>query len=185
MKHWLAWMISGFSLLDGAWGCPGLSAGPIPWHQPGSGTLRHVEVVFLLGADCPISRQYIPFLRTVRERWQPYGLRSVSIVFCNPARQEKRMLARKFMSELGVRLPWKTDHGNRYAHRMGATVVPAVLVFQSAKQVYSGAIDDMFAGLGQRRAFATEHYLAEALEACRTGRMPSPSHRNAYGCLIE
>ena len=147
--------------------------------------LRQVRVVFLLGTDCPISRQYIPFIRAFNEQSKAEGLQTISIRFCNGPEQGRRKAVRTFMQTFGLHLPWRTDPGNRYARRMGATVVPEVLVFRTGKLVYSGAIDDMFAGLGQRRAFTTEHYLLDALQDCRTGRTTTPARRPAYGCHLE
>ena len=148
-------------------------------------TLRKVRVVFLLGADCPISRQYLPFIQEIRNTRQAKGLRKVSLVFCNGPAHGHRRIVRAFMKEFGLDMPWRTDPGNRFAHRIEARVVPEVRVFQSGEMVYSGAIDNMFAGLGQRRALTTEHYLLDALEACRMGHLPTQAIRPAYGCLVE
>lgn len=162
---------------------------PHPVHAPVSesyvANLRNVRVVFLLGADCPISRQYVPIIREIERSWQAKGLDKISIVFCNGPRQGYRRIVQSFMKEHALNMPWRTDPGNRFAHRVGARVVPEVLVFQSGEKVYSGAIDDMFAGLGQRRAFTTEHYLVDALEACHAGRRLNYASRPAYGCLVE
>lgn len=148
-------------------------------------SLRGVRVVFLIGADCPISRQYVPLIRSVGATGQTRGLREVSVVFCNGPRRVHGKVASAFMKEHDLDLPWRTDPKNRYARRMGATVVPEVLVFRSRHLLYSGAIDDMFAGLGLRRPVTSEHYLEDALEAIRNGRLPDPARRHAYGCLIE
>lgn len=167
---------------------PCMSALSLPKGIPidsGTSRLRGTRVVFLLGADCPVSRQYIPVIREIARSWQAKGLREISIVFCNGAGYGHRRSVRAFMKENGFDIRWRTDPGNRLARRMGAKVVPEVFVFRSGERMYSGAIDDMFAGLGQRRAFTTEHYLIEALEACRAGRRPPLTTRPAYGCLVE
>lgn len=166
---------------------------PPPEHRPTTAAvignadtgLHQINVVFLLGTDCPISRQYVPYIREFRKKWKAEGLQLTSILFCNGPQHGHGKQTRTFMQEFGLDLPWRTDPGNRYARRMGAKVVPEVLVFRSGKLVYSGAIDNMFAGLGQRRASATEHYLLDVLENCRTGQTPTLVRRPAYGCLLE
>lgn len=147
--------------------------------------LRDIRVVFLLATDCPISRQYVPVIGDFRDRWLNKGFRKTSLVFCNGPKHGHRNLVRGFLRELGLDLPWRTDPGNRYARRKGANVVPEVLVLRSGQVLYRGAIDDMFAGLGLRRTVTSEHYLEDALEAIRNGRLPEPARRPAYGCLIE
>jgi hypothetical protein len=147
--------------------------------------LGQVGVVFLMGTDCPISRQYIPIIKAFNVKWKAEGLKNISIRFCNGPTQGRRKAVKTFIQANELYLPWRTDPGNRYARRMGAKVVPEVLVFRAGEQVYSGSIDNMFAGLGQRRAFTTEHHLDDVLEALRNGRPPEPARRTAYGCLIE
>lgn len=148
-------------------------------------SLRDMRVVFLLGADCPVSRQYVPVIQKITRTWKANGLNDISIFFCNGPRQGHRRIVRSFIREHRLDIHWHTDPGNRFAHLMGAKVLPEVNVFQSGVRVYSGAIDNMFAGLGQRRSLTTEHYLIEALEACRAGRRPTQATRPAYGCLVE
>lgn len=164
---------------------PFLAVSDCPASDSSYAKLRNIRVIFLLGADCPISRQYLPFIQEIRNTRQAKGLRKVSLVFCNGPTHGHRRIVRAFMKESGLDMPWRTDPGNRFAHRIEARVVPEVRVFQSGEMVYSGAIDNMFAGLGQRRALTTEHYLLDALEACRMGRLPTQATRPAYGCLVE
>jgi hypothetical protein len=158
---------------------------PKPVSDSSNARLRNVRVVFLMATDCPISRQYVPVIRDFRDTWHAKGLGKTSLVFCNGPKQGHRGVVSDFLKEFGLDLPWRTDRGNRYARRMGTRVVPEVLVFRSGHLLYIGAIDDMFAGLGLRRPVTSEHYLADALEAIRNGRIPEPARRPAFGCLIE
>ena len=53
----------------------------------GAFSLRDMRVVFLLGADCPVSRQYVPVIQQITRTWKANGLNDISIFFCNGPRQ--------------------------------------------------------------------------------------------------
>src|SRR5437870_1959978 len=69
---------------------------------------------------------------------------------------------------------------------LGAGTTPeAVVVDGSGHTVYSGAIDNRAADLGQRRIVITEHYLADALDSVVKGQPVKVKKTNAVGCFIE
>ncbi|MCF8248151.1 MAG: thioredoxin family protein [Saprospiraceae bacterium] len=66
--------------------------------------------------------------------------------------------------------------------KYGATKTPHVFLLDAAHMVkYIGAIDNN----PQDAADATRHYVAEAIEAIETGKVPDPAITKAIGCGIK
>jgi hypothetical protein len=55
----------------------------------------------------------------------------------------------------------------------------------SGKLIYQGLLDNWAISLGKKRKHASEHYLADALEAIKNGNDPEVSFTKAVGCIIE
>ena len=51
--------------------------------------------------------------------------------------------------------------------------------------LYRGRIDDLYAGLGKKRAMATQHDLREALDAINVGKSVKKKEITVIGCMIQ
>ena len=65
-------------------------------------------------------------------------------------------------------------------------MTPEAVVFgKSGEILYRGRIDDNYAAFGKKRALATHHDLANALDAIAAGRPIKQKETKAIGCLIQ
>jgi hypothetical protein len=138
-------------------------------------------LVFTL-QDCPIANSYIPTLNKLAEEYGPRGIRML-LVHVDP--QLTMEAARAHAEEFQIHAPVVIDRQHAWVARAGATRSPEVAVFSPAGDiVYSGRIDDRYAGLGKRRTHVTSHDLREAIEAVLAGRPVSQTKTEAIGCFI-
>jgi hypothetical protein len=67
----------------------------------------------------------------------------------------------------------------------GVTVTPEAAVFDRARSLaYRGRIDNRYVSLGVERPAATEHTLADALDAVLARRPVPQRQAQAVGCFI-
>jgi hypothetical protein len=132
--------------------------------------------------DCPIANSYIPVLNNLVEEYGPRGIRLV-LVHVDPQLTIEK--ARKHAEEYQIKAPVVIDQQHAWVDRAGATRSPEVAVFSPAGDVlYSGRIDDRYAGLGKRRTHVSAHDLRSAIESILAGRPVARPKTEAIGCFI-
>jgi hypothetical protein len=132
--------------------------------------------------DCPIANSYIPALNNLVEEYGPRGIRLV-LVHVDPQLTIEK--ARKHAEEYQIKAPIVIDRRHAWVDRAGATRSPEVAVFSPAGDVlYSGRIDDRYAGLGKRRTHVSAHDLRSAIESILAGRTITRPKTEAIGCFI-
>lgn len=142
------------------------------------------SIVFAVNSTCPLSRQYIPEIRRITERYRRADRRFYLLQVNDSA------------ADSLFRMPHAAsvvDPEGKQAGRFLMSVVPAVMVyrgdpfgcFQSERVWYQGAIDNWAIALGRHRYRITEPYLIRALDAADAGRKADPAYTPAVGCFIE
>ncbi len=142
-----------------------------------------VSVDLFLATDCPIANAYAPEIERLHQAFRGRGV-AFRLVF--PDRNLDEAALRAHLADYGLTAPFVVDHDRALVKRARATTTPeAVLYGADGGIAYRGGIDNRYAGLGKRRAAATERYLRDAIEAVLAGGKPTVAATEAVGCLIE
>ncbi len=152
-----------------------------------SGTLRHPldagtkagSVLIFYWHDCPICNSYAPEINRLAAAYTNFAFYIIQV---DPdlTPDAARLHARQY----DLHPPVILDRRHTLVRLANATVAPEAVVYgQSGDVLYRGRIDNLYAGLNQRRAEATERDLRQALDAIAAGH-PVTKQPPAMGCLI-
>jgi len=140
-------------------------------------------VLFFVGQDCPISNAMMPEANRIVEKYAPLG---VVFYFVYPEDDLTDEEAARHAKDFGLKAPVTVDRERRLVAKAGVKVTPEAAVFDGAgRVVYHGRINDLYAGLEQRREAASTHDLRDALDAVVAGRLPPVPTIPAVGCFIS
>lgn len=143
----------------------------------------HGAVIVFLGTECPLSRNHA---LTINRLLEAYLSDSVAFLGLVPRATTGSKELTDFAREYDVRFRLVGDPDLEWARALGATVTPeAFLIDTAGTVIYAGSVDNWAISLGKRRHAATEHYLRNALDAWRGGKVPGITRTTAVGCLIE
>ena len=154
------------------------------------GRLRHpfapagrASVLIFLTSDCPISNTYASEIQDVCRTSAPAGVECLLVYEdpgITPAAARAHLAAYRYSG-----LPAAIDADGAVARAAGASVTPEAVVIDAAGAArYRGRIDNLFVGLGRRRAAATVHDLRDAIAALLAGRPIARPRTEAFGCYI-
>jgi len=150
-----------------------------------------VRVFVFVRRDCPIANRYAPEIARLSEHARTDAAHAkpvtITIVYVDP--HDTAALVADHQREYALRGPWVIDRAHALANAAGATVTPEAAVYSASREgarrlVYLGRIDDRVESIGRVRPAATTHDLADAIDAARQGRRPSPAAGPAVGCFI-
>jgi hypothetical protein len=151
-------------------------------HRPIQHSDAIANVLVFTLQDCPIANSYVPTLNKLVDDYGPRGIRLL-LVHVDP--QLTIDEARKHAEEYQIKAPVVVDRKHDWVNFAGATRSPEVAVFSPAGEVlYTGRIDDKYAGLGKRRTHVSAHDLRDALDAILAGRPVPQPKTDAVGCFI-
>jgi hypothetical protein len=138
-------------------------------------------VLIFITVDCPIANAYAPEIKRIIAAYSSKGVKFY-LVQTDP--QIPVAAAKKHASDYGYKVPVLLDRNHGLVKAAGATVTPEVAVYSKGKQMYLGRIDDLYYGLGKRRAIVRSRDLRAALDAVLAGRKLPKSAVPAVGCII-
>ena len=190
----MAWFL--FILLLQACGPSGGLKGDINELQPNtwilldSGTFQiddlkknKASVLITLDPECPMCVNYSKVINELAPKYSSDSIQFYGI-FTSPFYSDAEIKA--FAIKYKVDIPFILDPDYRLASFFGAEVTPEVFVIgRNGKLIYQGLLDNWAIALGKKRKRASEHYLADALEAIKTGTVPKVNYTKAVGCIIE
>ncbi len=132
--------------------------------------------------ECPICQKSS---KRLQEMYEKYG-QNVAFKAVFSTKSLKKSDVKQFNKEYNFTIPYVIDRKHRLVEKYDAKTTPeVVLLDKNQKEVYRGAIDNQFFGLGKYRPKTTEFYLQNALEALQKGEVPNPHTTEAVGCLIN
>lgn len=146
-------------------------------------------VWLFISTDCPICNGYQPEIERLRMRFAARGIEFVGVYAEVPLeRSEMEAHAAKY----GMKYPVRIDTDRAIQQRLGARMVPEVVVTAGAPDssgnpaafLYRGRIDDQWPERGSRRPSATVHDLERALEAIVAGKAPPVRSTTPVGCVL-
>ena len=139
-------------------------------------------VLAFLGVECPLANLYVPELIRLYEKYHREGVLFVAVY-----PHEGETIDRVALHALEHDIPFTVlrDAGQKLADAAGVTRTPEVCVVDGDFRVrYRGRISDQY-GVAHRRARATRHDLAAALDELLAGRPVSVPRTTADGCLLN
>ncbi len=143
----------------------------------------HAVVLFFTANGCPVARQNVSKLKTLRDL---YADRGVSIFMVNSSSGDDRKSISKEASDLGVWfLPVLKDDTQGVARHLGVGRTGETLVIRTKDWsiAYRGAIDDQMVE-GAQKPQPTERYLEDALNDVLEGRPVRQPRTVARGCVL-
>lgn len=143
-----------------------------------------IDLLFIVGVDCPISNRYAPEIGRICHDYQPRGVRCF-LVYPDSSASAADVKKHRDAFGLGQSIPAIIDSRYALTDATGARVTPEAAVFTSAGRAYDGRIDDMNLDVGQTRRQATRHDLRLALDAVVAGKPVAVPETKAVGCFIE
>ena len=146
-------------------------------------------VWLFISTDCPICNGYQPEIERLRMRFAPRGIEFVG-VYAEVPLERSEMEAH--VAKYGMKYPVRIDADRAIQQRLGARMVPEVVVTAGAPDssgnpaafLYRGRIDDQWPERGSRRPSATVHDLERALEAIVAGQAPAVRTTTPVGCVL-
>ena len=138
-------------------------------------------VVVFMGWECPLVRQYVPGLKTLRDRWAKQNVRWLAI---NSNQHDSLTELQYFARKFDFDLPMLKDVGNQLADQFGAQRTPeAFLLNKQQEIIYQGRIDDQFT-YGRQRDKPVNQFLATAIQQAVDKKPIDPSYVEPDGCII-
>lgn len=132
--------------------------------------------------ECPICQKTT---KRLQEMYDKYG-QNVAFTAVFSTKSLKKSEVRTFAKEYQFTLPYVIDRKHKLVERYDVRTTPEVVLLNAQDQeVYRGAVDNQFFGLGKYRPKTTEFYLQSALEALTSGKPISPARTEPVGCLIN
>ena len=132
--------------------------------------------------ECPICQKSS---KRLQEMYVKFG-RNVAFKAVFPTKSIKKSAIRQFNKEYNLSIPYVIDKAHTLVDRYDAKTTPeVVLLDETGKECYRGAIDNQFFGLGKYRPQTTEFYLQNALEAFVKNQPVLLNRTEAVGCLIN
>lgn len=164
-----------FSLLDTAGAAHSLRVNPE----------RAALVLVFLSTECPIANGYIPELNRQATRLQA-AKSQVDFFGVISDRSTTRAAAAKHAAGFKIEFPVLFDPSGELTAALRPSHTPeAFVINRSGRLIYRGRIDDLYADLGKKRAAATEHDLADAINAVLAGQPVARPETTPIGCLFE
>jgi hypothetical protein len=144
----------------------------------------HVEALFFVTNDCPVSNYYAHEIRRICEDYEKRGV-ACALVYTDPAMTDDQ--AREHAREYGHgSYPKIVDRAHALVKATGAAINPtAVLIKPDESIAYRGRIDNFYAAIGKTRRVVTEHDLRDALDAVIAGRPVAKQEAPPVGCYIQ
>ena len=138
-------------------------------------------VLFFYWHDCPICNSYAPEISRISDGYTNFAFYIVQV---DP--DLTAAAAKQHASEYQLHAPVLLDAQHSLVKLVRATVTPeAVVLGRKGEVLYRGRIDDLYAGLGKKRAMATQHDLREALDAINVGKSVKKKETSVIGCMIQ
>ncbi len=140
-------------------------------------------VLIAQGNGCPIVRQSLPYLRTLRDQFESQG---VVFLMINSNVQDDRKAIAEEARDFQIDFPILEDKSQVIAESLGITRTAEALVIDPRQwtMVYQGAVHDQW-GYESQRSGIRHHYLREAIEALIKGTRVPVSKTPVKGCLIS
>jgi hypothetical protein len=146
-----------------------------------------IAAIFV-AADCPISNRYLPEIARLSREFAPRGVR-LWLVYPNPGDTLAAVHSHQSQYPDAASLPQLIAPDPRFLAHAHVHVTPEAAIFpadavMSQPVLWHGRIDDRYLTFGTQRPAATQHDLADSLNAALAGRQPASAAAPPVGCAI-
>ena len=151
-----------------------------PFQETGT---KAIVLVFT-ATDCPVANTYQPTLASLQQQYASQGVQFIQV---HPDREANDSKVVRHAREFQVKAPIVLDRELWLARRVNAEVTPEVFLIErgNSTPAYRGAIDNQYAGFGNKRSSADNHFLADAIESLLSNQPISVSRTKPIGCFIS
>jgi len=151
--------------------------------DPTTNSAARLTVALFVDSDCPVSNRYAPEVQKLHRRYAPRGV-DFWLVYPDPGISVQTI--RQHMTDYGYVIPALRDPEHALVRRAGALVTPEAGIFLAdGTLVYHGRIDNRYADITRRRARATQHDVAQVLDALLEGKTLDASWNPAPGRSLK
>jgi len=138
-------------------------------------------VVFVRGAECPVSKRYGSETARIEDEYRPRGLGFLFVDMEDPSAPAE---IREEVGAFGFEGRYALDPEQRLGLELGATRTSEVFLLDAARTLlYRGAIDDQY-GRGVILAEPRTRFLRDALESLLSGKPVQVEATKAPGCVL-
>ncbi|HRK22380.1 MAG TPA: redoxin domain-containing protein [Fimbriimonadaceae bacterium] len=135
------------------------------------------KAILVLSTDCPVAQKYTPRINALHEKYSAKGF-AFEAIFPNDL--ETRSGIQKYFQERSYQFPFSIDFGAERAKKLGVTVLPAILIYDSKGNLaYQGAIDD-----NKDVTLVKEHFAVDAFDAVLSGKKAAKTRTECFGCVL-
>ncbi|MEX1032961.1 MAG: redoxin domain-containing protein [Cellvibrionaceae bacterium] len=144
---------------------------------------KEAVVIMIHGNGCPIARNANHTYKDLRAKYASQG---VEFLMLNANIQDNRKSIAKEAKEFDIDVPILVDDTQIVAESLGVerTADTFIVDPDNWKIVYRGALDDRL-GYETQKFEASEHYVADALDAMLAGEKVELAHTEAKGCIVS
>ena len=142
-----------------------------------------VVVYFFLLDECRICQEMTPYINQIYDNYH----QEFSFVGLFPNFSSTPEGIETFKSKYKVIMPLLSDHLKIFAHKLGATIMPEVVVYNHTKDkiVYKGKINDLYYAPGKRKHHIKDETLINVLTKITAGEKYNFQNTQAVGCFIN
>ena len=145
-------------------------------------TRNRITVVLFTRTDCPISNRLAPEIRNLYDTYHPRGV-DFYLIYIDP--REDAPTIRNHLKEYNYPCQALRDPEHALVTYCNATATPESVLFTGDQKIaYQGRITDRYVELGNARAGAVQHDLANAIESTLRGEMIATAKTRPIGCPI-
>src|SRR5262245_10638642 len=138
-------------------------------------------VVFLRGAECPVSKRYGPETARIEDEYRPRGFGFLFVDMEDPSAPE---LIREEIATFGFEGHYALDPEQHLGLELGATRTTEVFLLDAARTLlYRGAIDDQY-GRGVTLPEPRTRFLRDALDSLSSDKSILVEATKAPGCAL-
>jgi AhpC/TSA family/Copper type II ascorbate-dependent monooxygenase, C-terminal domain len=151
-------------------------------HSIGKVAVHPTALVFL-GAECPISRRYVPVLN---ELLASANSKQVDLIGVISDPTVSLAAANQFRKDYAASFPIIFDASGELARKLNPAITPEAFVIDTHGSVlYCGRIDDQYDSVARQRQQPQHHDLADAILAVATCGTIAVTRTQAIGCVFE
>ncbi|MGC6426115.1 MAG: hypothetical protein ACON5H_03855 [Akkermansiaceae bacterium] len=136
-------------------------------------------VYLFVAPDCVIANRYAPTIQRLEGAFSPIRF---TLVYADPDLSQPEI--ERHIEEFGLPENYLHDRDHSLIALTGVSRTPEAVVFDGKEIIYRGRIDNRFVDFGKSRPKATQHDLANAVDALIKGIKPEVSQTTVVGCQI-
>ena len=157
--------------------------------RPFDGAANSLVAFVFVSHECPIANAMMPDIIAIARTAKQHGVRLYAVhssgwVDLNTVRSHADAFA------LTPAATVLHDQSQDIARAIGATITPEAALIRldghgGFERLYLGRVNDLYAGIGRRKANPTSNDFADALSAALTDHAIASPQPKAIGCFIE